>query len=158
MNEDELLSRELAKLGGVGGAFGGAVSGGAAGGVGGERGGSAGAAVASKFLPSEYHQTEIELGVEPQALLKSAYSFFEANGEVLGEGDDSESRYPKLSGVVGSGFFNMNPTVLHVEIVAAEEGKCSVLLTGHAKEGLIKQRSAEKAVGRMADFLPAAAQ
>jgi hypothetical protein len=50
----------------------------------------------------------------------------------------------------------MNPTVLHVEIIAAEEEKCTALMTGHAKEGLIKQRSAEKAVKRLIEFFSVA--
>ena len=84
----------------------------------------------------------------PQDLLTTAYSYFENNGQVFDEEASEGSSCPKVSGVVGSGLFNMNPTVIHVEILDVNEGRCAALLTGNAKEGLIKQRSAEKAVNR----------
>lgn len=49
-----------------------------------------------------------------------------------------------LAGLTGSGFFNMNPTV--IQAVLDGDG---LLLTAHAHEGLIGQRSAAKALGAL---------
>ena len=51
-------------------------------------------------------------------------------------------------GVVGGGFLNLNPTVIEVRITALAEG-WHASLTGTAKEGLIRQATAEKAVRRV---------
>ncbi len=47
----------------------------------------------------------------------------------------------------------MNPTVVHVEVIGVDDDSCTLLVSGAAKEGWIKQRSAEKAVNRIVDFL-----
>jgi hypothetical protein len=47
----------------------------------------------------------------------------------------------------------MNSAVVHAEILGVEGGTCTVLLTAAAKEGLIKQHTAEKAIKRVADLL-----
>jgi hypothetical protein len=56
---------------------------------------------------------------------------------------------PTVSGVIGGGFMNMNPAVVEVRIAPQVEGRCLATLTGMAKEGLIKQRTSEKAVRRV---------
>jgi hypothetical protein len=152
INEDDLLSRELGKVGASGGKFGGKLSGETLAGLAGGVGGSLGARFSASFLPTERHQIQINLRSDARVLLAKAYSFFCSNGRVLSDAEGGSSPYPKVSGVVGSGFLNMNPAVVHMEIISISSITCTVSLTGAAKEGLIKQKTAEKAVKRLADF------
>jgi hypothetical protein len=56
----------------------------------------------------------------------------------------------KLSGHLGSGHFNMNPTVFVIAIRdTSVTGIANVHIRTAAKEGLIKQRSAQKAIDRL---------
>jgi hypothetical protein len=56
----------------------------------------------------------------------------------------------KLSGHLGSGFRNMSPTVFVIAIRDAPvTGIANVHIRTAAKEGLIKQRSAQKAIDRL---------
>jgi hypothetical protein len=56
----------------------------------------------------------------------------------------------RLSGHLGSGFRNMNPTVYVIAIRdTSVRGTASVHIRTAAKEGLIKQRSAQKAIDRL---------
>jgi len=56
----------------------------------------------------------------------------------------------KLSGHLGSGFRNMSPTVFVIAIRDAPvTGVANVHIRAAAKEGLIKQRSAQKAIDRL---------
>jgi len=56
----------------------------------------------------------------------------------------------KLFGHLGSGFHNMNPTVFVIAIRdTSVTGIASVHIRTAAKEGLIKQRSAQKAIDRL---------
>ncbi len=148
--EDDLLARELGKVGASGGKLGGRILGNSiAGGV----GGFFGASLAARFLPTERYQLELKLCADPQMVLAKVYAFISSNGRVTDSEELGESPYPTVSSVVGSGFFNMNPTIVHAEIVGIDGETCSVVLTGAAKEGLIKQRAAEKAVNRLAETL-----
>jgi ribosomal protein S20 len=152
--EDELLARELGKIGVSSAKFGCDIAGVA--GIDGlaERLDRAfGAQFAAKYLPTEQHQIEIELKAEVKTILAKAYSFFASNGRVANEEEAGNSPYPKISGVVGSGFLKMNPTVIHAEIIAIEEGVSTLLITAAAKEGLIKQHAAEKAVKRLVESM-----
>jgi hypothetical protein len=149
--EDDLLARELGKAGASGGAF--ASFGNPVTGIPSAAGGYLGASLAARFLPTERHQLELDLHADPQTVLRKAYALLSSAGRVSDSREVSASPNPGISGVVGSGFLNMNPAVVHMEIVAIESGRCRVLLTGAAKEGLIKQRTAEKAVNRLAAAL-----
>lgn len=53
-----------------------------------------------------------------------------------------------VSGVIGSGAMNMNPAVI-IGVIYTVEGRTTVLVKAVAKEGLIKQKTAEKAVKRI---------
>ena len=58
-------------------------------------------------------------------------------------------REPTVAGVVGGGFFNANPAVVRVRLTPLSDGRCTASVTAYAKEGLIRQRTAEKAVRRV---------
>ena len=153
---DELLVRELGKVGASSGDIAeslgenigiptsGAIT---------SMGGSFGAKIAAKFLPTEQHKVELTIRSDPRFILTKAYAFISSNGRVTGSEEIDKSSFPAISGVVGSGFLNMNPTILSCEISAIADDSCTVIVSGAAKEGLIKQRSAAKAVDRLAAAL-----
>lgn len=143
--QDDLLARELGKAGSLGGKIGG--------GAAGAFGGSLGASLAARFLSTEQYQQQVSVSRDVATILAQLYSFFATQGRIADERGASTSQFPKISSVVGSGFLRMNPTVVHVEVVFVDKGSCTLLVSGAAKEGLIKQRSAEKAVNRVVGFL-----
>ena len=151
--EDDILAHEIGKAGQFGGKLGGKIIGdslaGAAGGLGGYLGGS----WAARFLPTERYQLEVKLRADPRTILAKVYAYLCGKGRVEDSEELRKSPNPTVSGVVGSGFFNMNPAIIYAEIVEVEGETCKVILTGAAKEGLIKQRTAEEAVGRLAEAL-----
>jgi hypothetical protein len=81
----------------------------------------------------------------PAERLKSALSEFKATVHSLSGPDGI-----RLSGHVGSGNFNMNPTLFVITISGTRlTDVASVHMRAAAKEGLIKQRSAQKAIDRL---------
>ena len=105
------------------------------------------------IVPNRQFQRRVSVSGDPAQVLAKATSFFADKGRIADDHEASTSQYPKVSGVVEAGFFNMNPTLVHIEVISVDDASCTLLLSGSAKEGLIKQQSAEKAVGRVADFL-----
>ena len=57
--------------------------------------------------------------------------------------------------LVGAGFGRLNPAVVTVALVPLAGGRTRVEVTAVAKEGLLRQRPAAKAVGRVLDELGA---
>ena len=145
--QDDLLARELGKVGLLGGAIGG--------GAAGAMGGSLGASFAARFLPTEQYQQQVRVSRDAATVFTQLYFFLTKQGRIADEREAGASQFPKISSVIGSGFLKMNPTVVHVEVVGVDKGSCMLLVSGAAKEGLIKQRSAEKAVSRVVEFLRA---
>jgi len=144
LRDDDILARELAKLGGLGGAFGGGSLAGL--------GGSIGAKFAARYLPTETRTVKIALNATPEEAIQLGFFVLTKLGKLLGEGYDG-SPYPLLRAVVGSGYLNMNPAVVYLEILEGSSDTCEVTITAAAKEGLIKQRTADKAIQRVASEL-----
>jgi hypothetical protein len=109
---------------------------------------------AARKLPSDAFQTEIEVAAPPDAVLRRAFDVLHELGRIR---DDvvHESEAPAVCAVVGSGFLRLNPALVTVEVSAQEEGRVRVLVSGVAKEGLIKQHAGEKAARRVAERLRA---
>lgn len=143
--QDDLLKKELAKLGAKGGKMGG--------GTAGSIGGSMGASFAARFLPTEQHQQEIRVARDVATVLSQVTGFLAKQGRIADDQEAGTSEHPKISAVVGSGFFKMNPTVVHVEVIECSDNACVLSVTAAAKEGLIKQHSAEKVVRQVIAFL-----
>ena len=143
--QDDLLARELGKVGSLGGKIGG--------GAAGALGGSLGARLAARYLPTEQYQQQVSVSRDVATVLTQLCSFLTTKGRIADEREAGTSQFPKISSVIGSGFLKMNPTVVHVEVVGVDKGTCMLLVSGAAKEGLIKQRSAEKAVSQVVEFL-----
>jgi hypothetical protein len=142
--EDEILARELGKLGAIGGAVGG--------GIGGALGGGMGAGLAARLLPNDTFELDIEIAAKPSDVLRTTYDILCHTGR-LTEETEPPSDLPTLCAVVGSGFWNLNPALVRVEIVPFSEDTTKVSVCGIAKEGLIKQHAGEKAAKRIANLL-----
>jgi hypothetical protein len=143
--QDDILARELGKVGSLGGKIGG----GAAGAI----GGSLGASLAARFLPTEQYQQQVSVSRDVTTAFTKLASFLANEGRIANDSEAGTSQYPKISGVLGSGLLNMNPTLVHVEVIGVDNDSCLLLVSGAAKEGLIKQRFAQKAVNRIMEFL-----
>lgn len=141
LNDDDILARELAKLGALGGRLGGWSFAGL--------GGSHGAKFAASFLPAETKSEKLALRATPERAIQLGFSALTRLGTLQLEESDG-SPYPMLKAVVGSGFLNMNPAVVFLEILEGPSDTCEITITAAAKEGLIKQHTAEKAVQRVA--------
>ena len=146
-DQDAVLKKELGKLGKTGSIMGSGSAGGLAGGM--------GAAFASQFLPTECVRKEIELDGGAAQLLPRVSELLDRIGRMVDPKELEDTPFPRVAAVVGSGFFRLNPTLVQVEITEEEEGRCTLRIQGAAKEGLIKQRSAQKAVNRVAEALGA---
>jgi hypothetical protein len=96
-------------------------------------------------------EIELSLNMPPDAAERRAREVLGSNSRLLGPepGED----HVRVVSVLGSGSFNMNPTVVMVTISATASGS-SVTVRGAAKEGLLfKQRAGEKAARRIADAM-----
>ena len=151
-SDDDILAQEIGKAGELGGELGGLFSSGSAVGKTAGLGGSLGATLAAKFLPTETFTEKLPLKIPPEKALKLGFSVLTKLG-VLQTDDDNKPPYPLLKALVKSGFLNMNPAVVYFEILDGDSTACEVTVTAAAKEGLIKQHTAEKAVQRVVSAL-----
>lgn len=137
LNDDDILARELAKLGELGG---GSLAG---------SGGSHRAKLVAPFLPTETKSEKLALRATPERAIQLGFSALTRLGRLQREEPD-DSPQPMLKAVGDSGFLNMNPAVVVLEILEGSSGICEITITAAAKEGLIKQHAAEKAVQQVA--------
>jgi len=134
-SEDEILARELGKVGGIAGSS-----------------GKAGASFAARFLPTEIFTSSLRIEADAGHVLQTAFRILSDMGRITDELADL-SGPPSISAVVGSGFLKMNPAVVRVQVATISQKVSDVSITAAAKEGLIKQHTAEKAVGRFREEL-----
>jgi hypothetical protein len=88
----------------------------------------------------------------PRDVLAEIFHLVDSHGQMV-TGMKEQSPYPRVSGIFKSGWFGGVTAVVHCEITFVNGPVCAVTLTGVAREGLFNQRSARKAVGRMARHL-----
>ena len=101
---------------------------------------------ASKLKTIEYQESFID----EKTLAKSIeYSLLLLSdmGEILNPPDNFSE--PILTAVVGSGSMDLNPTIVFMQFIAIDEEQTEIHITASAKEGLIKQKSSEKAVRKI---------
>jgi hypothetical protein len=104
--------------------------------------GGFGARFVARFLPDVAYEATCEVAASEEELrLAVAEIFNELGAEV--------PQLPGLAVVFGSGEMNLNPAIVTATVSPSPSG-ASVLLRGVAKEGLIKQDTARKAVERVA--------
>jgi len=144
---NDILGRELAKLGRSAGAAGGLAGAGLAAAAGGGLGGGAGAAWAARRLPSRGAQATVEVSMNPHAALTMAFRVLSSVGQIVP--DEVTPDEPVLRAVVGAGTLGLNPAVIELSVEAISEEEAKITVRATAKEGLIKQHTAEKALQRV---------
>jgi len=125
---EELLEDALARLGGKHG----------------RAGGRFGARLGATLLPVRRHEEDIELlGLMPDDALRLAADVVAHHGDVL------RAERTSIRGVIGSGAMNMNPAVVDVHVHPGGR----IMVEAAAKEGLIPQRTAAKAVRQVIESM-----
>jgi hypothetical protein len=123
---------------------------GARGGPGTRAGGRFGAKLTARVLPTREHEEEIELRApDPEQLVQDVVAH---HGRVVRAQPDATGAFA-VRGVVGGGALGLNPAV--VDVVVRPGGRVAVRAA--AKEGLIPQKTAQKAVRRVIESLYSAA-
>ncbi len=112
-------------------------------------GGRLGAEWAAKRLKSERYDRSIVYTVDIDTACQDVYEILSGMGEIIETSDEPLG----LAAVVGSGFLNMNPTIVTATFEPEDDEATAIHLSAVAKEGLIKQKSARKAVDRLIDTL-----
>jgi hypothetical protein len=126
--EESVLVRELGKLAGFFGGF--------------------GARFAARRLPVEESEAAIAVAAGSTDLRISLVGILRGIGTISDE-FAAETPMDSISAIVGSGHMNLNPTIVHVRIVASSDVTTQLFLRAVAKEGLIKQQSAQRAIERI---------
>jgi len=107
--------------------------------------GGFGARWAARFLPTVPFEAAIEVAASPADVTATVKS-------LLNELGHTDPSLPELSVVTGSGSLNLNPTIVSFTIAQTTSGT-RVSIMAVAKEGLIRQDSAKKAVARVTELL-----
>jgi hypothetical protein len=134
-NNDDILAQELGKVGARGG------------GLACQPGGIVGA----KLLPTQEFEITILVRASAATVVSALTGVLATEGNVLNSRADPGDT--EVTALVYSGFLNMNPAILAVHIEQTGPDATSVRITGQAKEGLIKQQTAEKAARRIVKAL-----
>jgi hypothetical protein len=150
--EEQVLVRELGRLGAAGGAAGGAIGGGRAGRVGGRRGGRSGAELAAKRIRTDRCELTVECDMSPDEVLRAASGLLAGMGRLLDDVPPSAAR-DEVWALVGGGAGGLNPVVVRVAADRLGDAGCRAVVRACAKEGLIKQRAAQKTAARVRDAL-----
>jgi hypothetical protein len=144
---EQLLSDGLAAAGASGGRTGAVIGGGMGAGYGGARGGALGARLAARLLRTRTFEETAELELAPAAAAEVFSDVIEHHGRMVrGERDGSRAT---LRGVVGAGGLDLNPAVVDVVLEPRRGGGSLATVHAAAKEGLIPQRTAPKAVRKL---------
>ena len=109
-----------------------------------------GARIGARFTKVGRYETELELASTPERTLDAAHDVLTAVGSMRDAGDTND--VATLAAVVPSGFWNMNPALVRVAVAPAPNGS-HVRIDAAALEGLIPQRTANKASKRVARAL-----
>jgi hypothetical protein len=128
--ESKILARELGRLGGFGARW------------------------VARFLPSVSFETRLEIEQSLSATVKNVEEMLTNIGRRLPE-LESDPHAGVFSAVIGSGRLNLNPTIVCIRL-RSWGSRTAVSIRAVAKEGLIKQHSAQGAVERVAAALEAA--
>lgn len=154
MNKDQILERELGKVGAIAGGVGGLIRGGIIQGAADALAGASGAWIASRFLPTESYARELLLPRDAGRSLAMMVNVLAGLGR-LQDSSEINSPNPTVTAVIGSGFMGMNPCVLTIEIVSHSDKETAAVIRGAAKEGWVKQHTAEKAVAKVIEAINA---
>jgi hypothetical protein len=131
-DQDELLIRAVGDVGGFMGPR-----------------GRRGAETGARRLRKDVFEVDLVVNMSPTVAADRAREVISEHGDVLDLESSGEEPGTQVVGIVGSGAANLNPAVVTVTIRASAEGS-RLVIRGAAKEGLIKQRTGEKAAKRVA--------
>jgi len=130
--EEAVLVRELGKLAGFFGGF--------------------WTRVAARRLPVEESVSSMALDAGKADVEAGLSEILGSIGKLTRE-VASETPAGSISAIVGSGNMNLNPTIVHLQVVELSPSTTNLLFRALAKEGLIKQQSAERAIERIKTLL-----
>ncbi|QMV39860.1 hypothetical protein [Cohnella cholangitidis] len=150
-NEDatnHILEKQLGKIGAASSRIGSVFTGNS---IGASLAGRLGAEWAAKKLRTIDYKSTLLYERDAKTAIQHAYQLLSRMGKMIDASDHSDN--PLLSALIGSGFGNMNPTIIGLEFIPVDSHSTEIHLYASAKEGLIKQKSAEKAVTRMMNLL-----
>ena len=102
-----------------------------------------------RMLDTDQYVDELPVEGDAEEALRLARDALREAGRLMVGGDRESPRDARVSGVVGAGPRDENPVVVHVDVVCAETGRCTLRLAGSAAEGLIKQGLARMAVEKV---------
>lgn len=138
-DEEDILAEQIGAAGAMGaGRFGGAA------------GARLGGSFTARLLPNNIGEFGLTLEAPLGVAVNRVVARLQAEGGPLRELEQyrTEDKYV-FQMLTHAGFFNMNPTVVTVTLWSADAGHTNVHVRSVAKEGLIKQRSGEKAAQRI---------
>ena len=101
---------------------------------------------ASKLKTFEYRESFIDENPISKSIEYSLLLLSEM-GEIFSAPDDFTE--PTLTAIIGSGSLELNPTIVFMQFIAVDEDHTEIHITASAKEGLINQKSSEKAAKRI---------
>lgn len=102
-----------------------------------------------RTLDTDQYVDELTVEGDAEEALRLAHDALREVGRLVVGGDRDGPRDARVSGVVGAGPRDENPVVVHVDVVCAEAGRCTLRIAGSAAEGLIKQGLARMAVEKV---------
>lgn len=148
---DKILEKELGKAGFKSGVLGAFANSGLLNNIDDAFAGNLGASwAASKLKIDEVHVT-ISL---QKNLRLSMITIIEALSSIGTLIDGSKyTDYPVVLACCGSGYANMNPAIVCVEFVQIDNEQTDLYISAYAKEGLIKQKTAIKAIKKLKSII-----
>lgn len=115
----------------------------------GAAGGGFGARIAARILRTTHHEQEIAIGDRsPDECARLVEDVLGHLGEVVWTAADGRA----ARGVLGAGWLDMNPAVVDIQLRPGGR----LIVHAAAKEGLIRQRTAQGAVRRVIEALSSA--
>ena len=146
-DKDKFLENEIGNVGFKSGLIGGLIGGGLPGGIGGAKGGKLGASWAASKLPTDEVRDKITLEENLRTSMITVVEALSSIGTIINRSKDMDC--PVVSGWCGSGFANMNPAIICVEFKQINNTQTGLYIFAYAKEGLIKQKTALKAIAKL---------
>jgi hypothetical protein len=99
-------------------------------------------------LPTETESVTAEVEEPAEHVLKLALTVLRQDGDLMEDSAGIEA--PTLAGIVKAGFLNLNPSIVRVSVMPLGDGTSTqFVVSATAKEGLIKQGTAKKAADRV---------
>lgn len=129
--ENKVLVREIGKLAGFIGGF--------------------GARIAARRLPVEESKDLLVIHAPTTDVKGDVRLILQSIGRITNE-FASEDTADTISAIVGSGQMNLNPTIVHIRIIESDKST-SLSIRALAKEGLVKQQSAKRAIERIRNLI-----